>query len=219
MKGISLPQQSQLMHLLILLSTALLTSLAAAETVPERARALPFDREIINRYSLDNLPRSLSIRQGQDVWLGYDLQRATLRKVWLAAEGKPGLITTGFTTRSAGTPWFEDRSAEKWQLLRAGKPVPLTVRYLGCSHREDRIELSWELRHADGVLHLIEQIPLAAAPTADRVIRELRVDSLAPEETLLLPLPAREVWKLKSNGGATSAPTITGGKWHRLILQ
>ncbi len=111
MEGISLPLQSQLMHLLILLSTALLVSLAAAETVPEQATPLPFDREIINRYSLDNLPRSLSIRQGQDVWLGYDLQRATLRKVWQATEGKPGLITAGFTTRSAGTTWFEDRSA------------------------------------------------------------------------------------------------------------
>ena len=180
-------------------------------------KALPFDREAINRYSLDNLPRSLSIRQGTDVWLGYDLERATLRRVWQAPSGKPGLVVSGFTTRSAGTAWFEDKSAEKWQLRREGKAVPLTARYLGCSQREGGFELSWELRHADGVLKLMERIPISAAPAAERVTRELRVAPLSPDEALLLPLPAREAWKL-INKGDKSAPTLTGTEWHRLTL-
>jgi hypothetical protein len=181
-------------------------------------KVLPFDREVINRYSLDNLPRALSIRQGQDVWLGYDLGRATLRKVWQAPAGKPGLVTTGFATRSAGTALFEDKSAEKWQLRREGNVVPLTARYLGCSQREGGFELSWELRHADGVLKLVERIPVSTAPAAERVAREIRVESLAPDEVLLLPLPAREAWKLADNQGGKSAPALTGTEWHRLVL-
>ena len=178
------------------------------------AGMLPFDREVINRYSLDHLPRSLSIRQGKDVWLGYDLERGKLYKVWQAPAGKPGLTTAGFVTRSAGTTWFEDRSSETWQLRREGKAVPLKIRYLGCSQRGGHIELTWELRHDDGVLKLAERIPTGAASGAERAVRELRVEALAAGEALLPPLPAREVWKL----GGRSAAELTGREWHRLTL-
>ena len=38
--------------------------------------------------------------QGTDMWLGYDLERATVLKAWQAPAGKPGLIKSGFVTRS-----------------------------------------------------------------------------------------------------------------------
>lgn len=199
---------------LLLLSLVFLSSVHAAE--PDRP-ALPFDREIICRLSLDGKPRSLSIRQGTDVWLGYDLERATVLKTWQARPGKPGLTRTEFVTKSAGTAWFEDASDAPWELQRAGKLVPLETRYLGCSQREDHIELRWELRHDAGVIKLHERIPLAAAPAADRVVRELRVESLAEGEALLPPSPMREPWKL-ATGQVPVEPTITGTKWHRLIL-
>ncbi len=185
------------------------TRLAAAD--------LPFDREFINRYSLDHLPRSLSIRQEADVWLGYDLERAKVYKVWQAPAGKPGLITTGFVTKSTGTTWFEDASVETWQLERQGKRVPLTIRYLGCSQRAEHFELTWELRHGSGSLKLWERIPRSTAPAGGRAVRELRVESLAVGEVLLLPVPAREKWK-SSTGAGTAAPALTGSGWHRLAL-
>ncbi len=55
---------------------------------------LPFSRDIINRYSLDHLPRSLSIRQGADVWFGYDLERAKLYKLWRATANCSGWKST-----------------------------------------------------------------------------------------------------------------------------
>ncbi len=192
--------------LFIALLLAPLTALHAAEAGP---RALPFDRTIISRLSLDGKPRSLSIRQGADAWLGYDLERATVFKAWQARAGKPGLTRTEFVTQSAGTTWFEDASDARWELRREGKTVPLVIRYLGCSQRKDHIELRWELRHDAGVLKLHERIPLAAAPAADRVVRELRVESLAEGEALLPPLSARDAWKL---------PALTGTEWHRLTL-
>lgn len=199
---------------LLLLLLVSLTALQAAE--PDR-QALPFDREIFSRLSLDGKPRSLSIRQGADAWLGYDLERATVFKVWQARPGKPGLTRTEFVTQSAGTMWFEDASEARWELQRAGKTVPLVIRYLGCSQREDHIELRWELRHDAGELKLQERIPLAAAPAADRVVRELRVESLAEGETLLPPSSARDAWKL-TVGQTPAALLLTGTKWHRITL-
>lgn len=189
---------------------------ASATTRPRAEEALPFDREIINRYSLDHLPRSLSIRQGKDLWLGYDLERGKLYKAWRAPADQPGLVASEFVTRSRGTTWYEDKSAETWQLQRNGKAVPLAIRYLGCSQREGHFELSWELRHEAGALTLVERIPMAAAPDEDRAVRELRAESLAADEALLLPLPAREPWKLTHQG--RSVPALTGSEWHRLTL-
>ncbi len=185
--------------------------LTFAAAAPLTVRALPFDGEIISRLSLDNKPRSLSIRQGADVWLGYDLERATVLKVWEAPAGKPGLIKAGFVTRSVGTAWFEDATDTPWELRRGEKTQPLKVRYLGCSQREDHIGLVWELQHDQGVLKLHEKIPLAAAAAADRVVRELRVEALAEGETLLLPPAARKAWKI-------STPALSGTAINRLTL-
>lgn len=189
-------------------------STAASFVKTSRAAALPFDRERINRYSLDHLPRSLSIRQGEDVWLGYDLERGKIYKVWQAAAGKPGLIASGFVTKSAGIAWFEDKSSESWQLQREGKAIPLQVRYLGCAQRETYFELAWELRHAAGAVKLLERIPLAAAPAAGRATRELRVESMAAGETLLPPPAAGKSWQQAGR----PADALTGTDWHRLIF-
>ncbi len=178
--------------------------------------ALPFDRTVINRYSLDGLPRSLSIRQGDDVWFGYDLERGVLRKVWQAPAGKPGVLTAAFLARSSGTAWFNDTSGETWQLDRQGKTVPLALRYLGCTQRDTHFELTWELRHDSGTLTLRERIPRTGAAAPARAVRELRVENLGAGETLLLPRPARSVWRSASNG--TAAPALSDAAWHRLTL-
>lgn len=184
-------------------------TLAAA--APLIARALPFDPEIISRLSLYDKPRSMSVRQGVDVWLGYDLERATVFKAWRAPAGKPGLIKGGFVMRAAGTVWFEDETHDCWELRNDKTTLPLKARYVSCSQREHHIELCWELQHEERVLKLHENIPLAAAPAADRVVRELRVEALAEGETLLLPLAARKAWKL-------STPALSGTAIHRLTL-
>jgi hypothetical protein len=185
--------------------------LTLAAAVPLSARALPFDRELISRLSLDDKPRSLSIRQGADVWVGYDLERATVCKVWKAPAGKPGLIKAGFVTRSAGTTWFEDATDTSWELRRGDKTQALKVRYLGCSQQQDHLELRWELQHDDGVLQLHESILFAAAPAAERATREVRMAGLAEGETLLLPSAARKAWKLSTAG-------LSGTTTHRLTL-
>lgn len=201
----------------LLLCTALLLTrsadLIAAETSDQ---ALPFAPELISRLSLDGKPRSLAIRQGTDVWLGYDLERATILKTWQAPAGKPGLVKSGFTTRSTGATWFEDASAAGWELRRGKSTVALQVRYLSCSQQKDHIELRWELRHDTGVLKLFERVPLTAAPAVDRIVRELRIETLLPRETLLLPVASRKAWKITTDGEAT--PGITGTHWHRLTL-
>jgi hypothetical protein len=189
----------------------------ANATIEPAAAALPFDREVINRYSLDHLPRSLSIRQGKDVWLGYDLERAKIYKVWQAREGKPGLLTSGFVTKSAGTSWYEDKSTESWQLQRAGTTLPLSIRYEGCSQRDGSFELRWELRHGSGRLTLRQRVAIATASAIEQLSCELRVESLAEGEALLLPAPARNAWKLTRADGS-AARALGGAEWHRITL-
>lgn len=198
-----------------LLSVFLACALHAVEPAP--LQALPFDRDIISRLSLDGKPRSLAIRQGVDVWLGYDLERATVFKAWQSPQGKPGLIKTEFVTKSAGTTWFIDATDAHWELRRGDKVVPLKVRYLGCSHRADHVELRWELRHDAGMLKLHERISLAAAQAGERVVRALRVDALPPGETLLPPLAMRDVWKLIPHP-APGPLVLAGSDWHRITL-
>lgn len=187
--------------------------LATIAAVPVTTLALPFDPEVISRLSLDGKPRSLSIRQGTDVWLGYDLERATVFKTWQAPANKPGLIKNTFVTRSAGTSWFEDATNDRWTLRRGDKTLPLVSRYLGCTHKKEHIALRWELKHDEGVFQLHERIPLAAAETA-RVVRELRVESLPAGDALLLPSSAQKAWKVN----ADQDPVITGTAIHRLTL-
>jgi hypothetical protein len=189
-------------------------ALTAAE--PEELR-LPFAPDVISRLSLDGKPRSLSIRQGTDVWLGYDLERATVFKAWQAPPGKPGLTKSGFTTRSTGTTWFDDASNAAWELRRKEQTLPLAIRYLGCSQRTDHIELRWELRHEVGTFTLFERVPLVATKDKSRVVRELRVETLATDESLLLPTPVLETWKLSTDQNV-AATALTGTQWHRLTL-
>ncbi|TLD68163.1 hypothetical protein FEM03_24120 [Phragmitibacter flavus] len=194
---------------LSLIATTLLAATHAAEPPPA---TLPFDPETISRLSLDGKPRSLAIRQGDNTWLGYDLERATIFRTWQAPKGKSGLIKKDFTTKSTGTSWFKDDSDTPWKLQRGDSTLPLQIRYLGCSHRQDHIELRWELRHDTHIINLHERIPLAAAPASDRVLRELRATPLAANESLLPPFDTTWTWS------PSSSPAITGTDWHRLTL-
>ena len=179
-----------------------------------QAKELPFDRGVINRYSLDGLPRSISIRQGRDIWLGYDLERATLRKVWRAPKGESGLAG-GFTTRSVGTALFEDKSDDGWKLQSGNQSVPLLVRYLGCTQREGRFELSWELRHESRKFRLRERVSTSGAGKAIAASRELRVEGLNPGESLALPATAGAAWRTSEG---MSAKSLAGDKWIRIHL-
>ncbi|MFT4688609.1 MAG: hypothetical protein ACKVHO_01440 [Verrucomicrobiia bacterium] len=183
----------------------------------EDGRALPFDPAKISRLSLDGIPRSLSIRQGADVWLGYELEKAVVSKVWQAPKGKSGLVVKGFKARSAGTAWFENKTDEVWQLRAAGKAVPLTVRYLGCTQLKGYFELRWELGHSDRTVRLTERIPTAPANDSGRAYRELRVDSLKAGGALVLSPAYRDAWVLTGPAGKP-VKTLTGSAWHRLSL-
>jgi hypothetical protein len=231
----------------LLSTTLLLTTSAARSAADTPLQALPFAPEVVSRLSLDGKPRSLAIRQGTDVWLGYDLERGTILKAWRAPPAKPGLIKSGFTTRSTGITWFEDPSDAAWELRRGASTVRLSIRYLGCSHRNDHVELRWELRHSEAqyggdapgsdtpdrrTLRLFERVPLAAAPAADRVVRELRVETLSPDEALLPPSTVRKAWRfsthqdtadrstIDSNSATpnSAVPALQGKQWHRLTL-
>lgn len=180
-------------------------------------RELPFDPAKISRLSLDGIPRSLSIRQGEDIWLGYDLEKAVVRKVWKAPKGKPGLVVKGFKTLSVGTTWFQIKTGEVWQLKADGKKLPLTVRYLGCTQAGEHIKLSWELSHPDGMIKLSERIPIADTSGKVRVYRELRAESLKAGESLILPSAYRDTWVL-TNPEGKSVKSLTGKAWHRLSL-
>lgn len=181
------------------------------------AEPLPFAADTISRLSLDGKPRSLAVRQGADVWLGYDLERATVFKAWQASPGTPGLSKSGFTTRSKGKSLFEDTTDAGWELRRGEKPVPLKVRYLGCSHRKDHVELRWELSHDSVSVKLYEHVPLAEPPAADRAVRELRGDGLASDDELSPPAAIRKAWKLSDETGIPAA-ALRGAAWHRLVL-
>lgn len=180
------------------------------------SEALPFNRAVINRYSLDHLPRSISIRQGPDVWLGYDLEQGKLYKAWQATDGESGLKSSGFRVRSAGKSWYEDKSEETWQLRRKGKEIPLSVRYLGCTQRDGYFELRWELRHDGGCLTLLERVPANADGPTERVRRDLQVEPLDAAEELLLPRSTLKSWEMTKEGA--SVTTLAGTGWHRLSL-
>jgi hypothetical protein len=180
------------------------------------AGEMPFDREIINRNSLDGLPRSLSIRQGSDRWLGYDLERAKVFKAWRAPVGKVGLELTGFVTKSVGKVKFEDASVDGWRLRRAGKEVALSIRYLGCSQREKAFDLRWELRHDRGSVRLHQRVPMSAAEDDGWQI-EIRGEGLAADEVLLLPRPLHQSWKPTLTIGKAAAG-LSDSEWHRFIL-
>lgn len=180
----------------------------------EENRSLPFDRARINRYSLDGLPRSISIRQGQDIWLGYDLERATLQKVWRAPSGKPGL-SEGFTTRSLGTSLFEDKTDDAWKLQTKKQTLPLKIRYLGCSQREKYFELSWELQHGSRKFRLYERIPILNNNDETEATRSMRTEGLNAGEALLFPNSAGKAWR---NSEGKLARSLAGKQWNQIHL-
>lgn len=180
--------------------------------------ALPFDPGRIHRSSLDELPRSLSIRQGDAFWLGYDLERGTPFHVWVAKPGKPGLIVNGFTTRSDGESLFRDDSGGTWRLRRRGEEIAVSLRYLACSDRGEAIELRWKLRHGDGAVTLRERIPFRPeGGKPDRVVRIVEVSGLVPGEELRPPAAVEAEWILLDGDGAKQA-VITGDGTYRLLL-
>jgi hypothetical protein len=181
------------------------------------ASKLPFAPTAISRLSLDDVPRSMSIRQGADVWLGYDLERATVFKVWQRTPGKSGLLTSGFVSRSQGTIWFDDTSDQTWTLMRQGKLLPLVTRYLGCSHRNNGCELQWEFSHEHRNFTLYERVPLTRLRLEARATREMRVEGLRDDEQLWPPQKVRDAWKL--NGTRGDAPPILNENWQALLLR
>lgn len=181
------------------------------------AGELPFDPAKISRLSVDSIPRSISIRQGTDVWLGYDLEKAVVFKVWQAPGDKPGLILKSFKALSVGTTWFEEKTGGGWQMKAKGKDVPLTVRYLGCTQNKGHFELRWELSHPNGTIKLSERIPTAPATDTARAHREVRAESLEAGVSLVLPPAYRKAWVLSDPEGKP-VTSLTGPAWHRLSL-
>jgi hypothetical protein len=181
------------------------------------AAELPFDPAQICRLSVDDIPRSIAIRQGTDVWLGYDLEKALVFKVWQAPGEKPGLILRDFKAVSAGTPWFEEQTGGGWKMKVEGKDIPLTSRYLGCTQNKGSFELRWELSHSEGTIKLSERIPMTPPSGADRAYRELRVESLAGDVSVVLPSAYRKAWVLTGPEGKT-VTSLAGSAWHRLSL-
>ena len=158
------------------------------------AVSLPFDRQRINRSSLDHLPRSLSLRQGTGVWLGYDLERGKLSKAWQAPDHEPGLVAKGFTTRSQGTTWHEDKTDTGWEYSFEGGSAPLEIRYLGCSDRGKHVDLRWELVHGERRFVLTESVSEVASPPV-RAERVIQVDGLDREESIVHPNVDSTAWK------------------------
>lgn len=207
-----IPSRFQLLmnfRLLILFTPLVLSGSASAE--------LPFDPAQICRLSVDDIPRSIAIRQGTDVWLGYDLEKALVFKVWQAPREKSGLILKDFKALSAGTPWFEEKTGDGWQMKVEGKDVPLTSRYLGCTQNKGSFELRWELSYPGGTIKLSERIPMTSATGKDRAYRELRVESLAGDVSVLLPSAYRKAWVLSGPEGKPLT-SLVGSAWHRLSL-
>jgi hypothetical protein len=177
---------------------------------------LTFDRQSINRYSLDHLPRSLSVRQGTDVWLGFDLERGKLYKAWKAPENEEGLLTKGFTTQSHGASWYEDKTDAGWSYSLQARLSPLAIRYLGCSDRQEHFELRWELRYAERRLVLTEMIPKRTRPQT-RVEREIQVDRLEPGEAIVPPEVAGNPWRLLDENGQETTG-LFGPQRYRWVL-
>lgn len=173
----------------------------------------PFDPAKICRLSLDGLPRSLALAAGDSgIWLGYDLERARLFRVWRAAPGRHGLTVSGFTTKPAGEMLFSgpsDGASPPWQWRRAAAVVVPKVRYLGCRDGGDFFELSWELSDGKDRLTLRERVP-ASGETASR---ELRAEGLADGESLPLPDDLAEAWSPSS--AAAPRRELNGDAWHR----
>ena len=201
----------------LFLPPILFTLIAIAGSVIT-ADELPFDPAKISRLSVDDIPRSISIRQGADVWFGYDLEKAIVFKVWQSPDDKPGLIVKGFKAQSAGTAWFEETEGAKWQLETKGKLIPLSVRYLGCTQSKAYFELHWELYHPDGTIKLSERIAMAASTGKARELRELRAESIPAGASLVLPAAYQKDWIFKDSDDQP-AESLIDAAWHSHSLR
>lgn len=188
---------------------------------PPKREALPFGREVVNRYSLDGVPRSISVRWGGDLWIGYDLERARAFRVWRASHDEAAERRGVFTVRSEGERLYQDDSDGTWTLRRGEKSVPLRIRYLGCSHREDRFVLRWELRDRERSLVLEESVPTVEPPRGKPLSRRLRVEALTEGEALAPPEGVLDAWRILSGTGEEAAErkVLAGGSWHRFVLR
>lgn len=193
----------------------ILTPLFALNFASAEDEKLPFDPKLISRASLDGVPRSLSVRQGES-WIGYDLERGTPFHVWRSKLDTTGLIVNGFTTRSEGETRFADSSDASWRLLREGKPVECSFRYRSCSDRGDAIELVWEFRHGNRAVLVTERVA-PRTDAAETVVRHLEVTGLSDGETLHPPLPVAERWTLVDSEGDTCTKLERDGAY-RLLL-
>ncbi|MEC5127809.1 hypothetical protein VSU19_13670 [Verrucomicrobiales bacterium BCK34] len=192
---------------------------ALAMSQPGRAEeALPFAPSQICRYSVDNIPRSIAIRQGAGIWFGYDLEKALVFKVWKSPENKPGVIVKSFKAQSSGAALFEGETSEGWQIARGGKSLPLTARYLGCTQHKENFELRWELRYPDGTINMSERIAVTPATAGAPPTRELRVESLPEGASLALPAAYFEAWEL-TGPDRKPVKTFTAAAWHQLSLR
>ena len=179
---------------------------------------LPFDPERIHRSSLDGVPRSLSIRQGERSWLGYDLERGTAFTVWTGKPGTTGLIVDGFTTRSQGETRFTDSSDGSWRLSRDGELVVTSFHYLACSDRGEAVELLWEVRHDEGAVRIRERVPHRLHESErGQVVRVLAVAGLGENGQLHLPEATAGKWTLLDAEGAETKRIDRDGTY-RLIL-
>jgi hypothetical protein len=205
------------MFVFCLLILSSLLSVAKVVMAEESSSALlTFDRQRINRYSLDHLPRSLSVRQGPDRWLGYDLEKGKLYKAWRAPANDSGLAAKGFTTQSQGVSWYEDKTEASWHYSFQDRLSPLAIRYLGCSDRQEHIELRWEMRYAERRFLLNEHIPKEAS-SQGRMERRLYVDRLEPGEAIIPPEVLRNPWSLFDERGEQTT-RIFGSQHYRWVL-
>ncbi len=196
----------------------MLLAISSIDAQSAPTKDLPFNREIINRYSLDHLPRSLSIRQRADVWFGYDLERAKLYKLWRAPANGSGIEKSDFTVRSVGTTLYKDTSEGTWQLQRRNEITPVQTIYQGCSHQAEYIELRWELKCQGRTTLLSERIPISGKSLGEVCVRDLRVEGMEAEEALLPPTPTQNAWTISKPDGTTT-DSFHDAHWHRLTLR
>lgn len=190
-----------------------------------QAVGLPFDRQIINRFSLDHLPRSISIRYDKTTWLGYDLERGKLYKAWRSTGDHEGLQPadpkTGlFRVKSQGVALFEDQAEATWRLRSSEKEMQLRIRYLGSTQREGGFELRWELSNDAVTVNLHERVagfglgsPREPAP----VFRELRAQGLDSTQHLIPPPATSDSWTLSLNDQICDQ--MKSDQWYRLKLR
>ncbi len=186
---------------------------------------LPFERQIINRFSLDHLPRSISIRYDQTTWLGYDLEHGKLYKAWRSTSDREGLQPadpkTGlFRVKSQGVTLFEDQTDATWRLRSSEKEMKLRIRYLGSTQREGGFELRWELSNDAVTVNLHERVagfglgsPREPAP----VFRELRAQGLGSTQHLIPPPATSDRWTLSLNDQICDQ--MKTDQWYRLTLR